>query len=223
MRLALTNSNRSRSIPLFCGPILLATLALASAHAAPPDAQTKRSPLLAALQAELERSMKTLSALDPPVYYMGYTITETQRADVSGSNGALLNSNEARNRWLEVSVRTGKYELDNSHKVGERQMASGGPGAPVPIDDDAEVLRRAIWLETDRQYRAASEALIKIKTGKGVKVETAEGRAPDFSREEAHTFIGPQVSIRGDRQPWEEPVRAYTKDFRESQIGRAHV
>src|ERR1700675_219053 len=158
VRLPLSNSNGNRSVPIFCRLILLATLALATeraAHAAPPDAQAKRSPLLAALQAELERSMKTLSALDPPAYYMGYTITETQRADVSGSNGALLNSNEARNRWLEVSLRTGKPELDNSHKVGERQTQSGGV-APVPIDDEAEVLRRAIWLETDKQYRAAS-------------------------------------------------------------------
>src|SRR5713101_7659531 len=202
-------------IPFLCALGLFSSLA-PSSYAAPPDSQAKRSPLLAALQAELERSMKALSALDPPAYYMGYTITETQRADVSGSNGALLNSNEARNRWLEVSVRTGKYELDNSHKVGERQMASGGPGMPVPIDDDAEVVRRAIWLETDKQYRAASEALIKIKAGKEVKVETAEGRAPDFSREEAHTFIAPQVSIAVDRKPWEEKVRAYTKAFRES-------
>src|SRR2546428_8962684 len=127
--------------------------------------------------------MNTLSALDPTAYYMGYTITETERADVSGSNGALLNSNEARNRWLEVSLRTGKYELDNSHKVGERQMASGGPGTSVPIDDDAEVVRRAIWLETDKQNRAASEALIKIKTGKEIKVEKAERRDPAFFAE----------------------------------------
>src|SRR5436853_79424 len=186
------------------------------AHADAPDVQAKRSPLLAALQAELERSMKTLGTLDPPAYYLGYTVTETQRADVSGSNGALLNSSEARNRWLEVSVRTGSYNLDNSHKFGERQQASGGPGTSVPIDDDAEVLRRAIWLRTDRQYRAATEALIKIKTGKEVKVETAEGRAPDFSREEPHTYIGPQVSIAVDRKPWEEKVRAYTKAFRDS-------
>ena len=185
-------------------------------QAAPPDAQAKRSPLLAALQSELDRSMKALSAQDPPAYYLGYTVTETQRVDVSGSNGALLNSNEARNRWLEVSVRTGRYELDNSHKVGERPAQSGGPGAPVPIDNDADVLRRAVWLETDKQYRAAAEALIKIKTGKEVKVETVEGRAPDFSREEPHTYIGPQVSIAVDRKPWEEKVRAYTKAFRDS-------
>src|SRR5256886_7203175 len=187
-----------------------------AAHAAPPDAQAKRSPVLAALQAELERSMKTLSTLDPPAYYLGYTVTDTQRVDVSGSNGALLNSNETRNRWLEVSVRTGSYQLDDTHKVGERQMQSRSPGESVPVDDDPEILRRAAWLETDKQYRAAEETLIKIKTGKEVKVETAEGNAPDFSREQPHVYIWPQVSIAVDRTPWEAKVRAYTKVFRES-------
>jgi predicted Zn-dependent protease len=199
--------------------ILLTTLAPATvqwAKAAPPDAQAMRSPVLAALQAELERSLKALGTLDPPAYYIGYTVTDTQRVNVSGSNGALLNSDEGRNRWLEVSVRTGSYSLDNSHKVGERQMQSGGPGTPVPIDDDAEVLRRAIWLETDKQYRTASQSLIKVKTSKEVKVETAEGRAPDFSREQPHTYIGAPASIAVDRKPWEEKVRAYTKSFRAS-------
>jgi len=56
--------------------------------------------------------------------------------------------------WLEVSLRTGKYELDNSHKVGERQMASGGPGTSVPIDDDAEVVRRQFgWRLTSNTGR----------------------------------------------------------------------
>src|SRR5216684_8238817 len=213
VRHPLTNSIRSRMIPLLCSFALFSTMAQLT-HAAPPDAQAKRSPLLAALQAELERSMKTLSTLDPPAYYMGYTVTETQRADVSGSNGALLNSSESRNRWLEVAVRTGTYTLDDTHKVGERQMQSASPGVSVPVDDDPEVLRRAVWLETDKQYRAAEEALIKIKTRKEVKVETAEGRAPDFSREEPHTYVGPQVSIAVDRKPWEANVRAYTKSFR---------
>jgi predicted Zn-dependent protease len=184
--------------------------------APPPDAQAKKSPLLAALQAELERSMKTLKAQDPPAYYLGYTVTDTQRADVSGSNGALLNSGEARNRWLEVSVRTGTYETDDTHKVGERTQTTAGPGKPVPLDDDPGVLRRAVWLETDSQYRAAAEALIKIKTGKEVKVDSVENRAPDFSREQPHTYIGPQISFALDRKPWEERVRAYTHAFRES-------
>jgi TldD protein len=196
--------------------VSLAPIAANVAQAAPPDAQNKKSPLLAALQAELERSMKTFRAQDPPAYYIGYTITDTQRADVSGSNGALLNSNETRNRWLEVSVRTGSYETDDTHKVGERQQTSAGPGTSVPLDDDTGVLRRAVWLETDNQYRAAAEALIKIKTGKEVKVDSVENRAPDFSHEKPHTFVGPQVSFTLDRKPWEEKVRAYTRTFRES-------
>jgi TldD protein len=196
---------------------VLAPFPAAVAQAAPPpDSQANKSPLLAALQAELDRSMKTFKAQDPPAYYLGYTITDTQRADVSGSNGALLNSAEARNRWLEVSVRTGSYETDDTHKVGERQQTSAGPGTSVPLDDDPGVLRRAVWIETDSQYRAAAEALIKIKTGKEVKVDSVENRAPDFSHEQPHTSIGPLVSFTLDRKPWEEKVRAYTRKFRES-------
>ena len=196
--------------------VSLTPITAALAQAAPPDVPPKKSPLLAALQAELNRSMQTFKAQDPPAYYIGYTITDTQRADVSGSNGALLNSNETRNRWLEVSVRTGSYETDDTHKIGERQQTSASPGTSVPLDDDPQVLRRAVWLETDEQYRAAAEALIKIKTGKEVKVDSAENRAPDFSHEKPHTYIGPEASFTLDRKPWEEKVRAYTRTFRES-------
>jgi TldD protein len=202
----------SRTLVFLAGLLVVTTYA---ANAAPPEA-AKRSPLLATMQAELDRSIKTFGMQTPPAYFIGYTITESQRANVSGSNGALLTSSEDRNRWLEVSVRTGSYGLDDSHKVGDKEMPNGGPGSPVPVDDDAAVVRRAIWLETDKQYRAAEQAYIKIKTGKEVKVETAEGQAPDFSQEKARVFIGPQVSIDVDRKPWEAKVRAYTAAFRDS-------
>jgi TldD protein len=197
---------------------LLATLQPVRTYAGPPDtpAAAKASPLLTVMQAELDRSFKVLGQQEPPAYFMGYTITDTQRAEVSGSNGALLSSSEGRNRWLQVSVRTGTYTLDNTHKVGERQMPSGGPGSAVPVDNDEQVVRRAIWLETDDQYRAAAEALIKIRSSKEVKADTFEGRAPDFSHEQPHQSIGPEESFTLDRKPWEERVRAYTKAFRES-------
>ena len=190
----------------------------AAAFAGPPDtpAIAKQSPLIGIMKSELDRSFKVLSAQDPPGYFIGYTITDTQRAEVSGSNGALLSSSEAHNRWLQVSVRTGSYTLDNTHKVGERRMPSGGPGTAVPIDNDAEIVRRAIWLETDEQYRNAAEALIKIRSSKEVKADTAEGHAPDFSHEQPHQSFEPEVSFTLERKPWEEKVRAYTKAFRES-------
>jgi len=201
---------------------ILALVAASRLHAAANEATpgekdaAKVSPLLPAMKAELERSMKTLGSQDPAAYYIGYTLTDTDRVTVSGSNSALLNSDSNRNRWLEVSVRTGSYELDNTHKVDGRQPPSGGPGTSAPLDDDPEVLRRAIWLETDKQYRAAAEALIKIKTGKEVKVQTEEGQAPDFSREKPQVFTGPWVSFSLDRKPWEQKVRDYTAYFRQS-------
>ena len=198
--------------------ILGAAVQPGATFAGPPDtpAVAKPSPLIGAMQTELERSFKVLGGQDPRAYFIGYTITETQRAEVSGSNGALLSSSEGRNRWLQVSVRTGTYTLDNTHKVGEQRVASGGPGTAIPVDNDEQVVRRAIWLETDGQYRNAAEALIKIRSSKEVKADTAEGRAPDFSHEQPHKSIEPEVSFTLDRKPWEEKVRAYTKTFRES-------
>jgi TldD protein len=215
-----------RKLTGYSAAVLVASLALAFAttlqptatFAGPPDtpAMAKPSPLIAAMQTELERSFKVLGGQEPPAYFIGYTITDTQRAEVSGSNGALLSSSEARNRWLQVSVRTGSYTLDNTHKVGEQRMPSGGPGTGIPVDNDSEVVRRAIWLETDSQYRNAAEALIKIRSSKEVKADTAEGHAPDFSHEQPHKSIEPEASFTLDRKPWEERVRAYTKTFRES-------
>jgi TldD protein len=218
-------SHQSRAVWRFCFSHLLLIASAAGlailprpCFAAPPDSSTNKPfALLPAMKAELDRSMKKLGTLDPPAYYIGYTITDSQRATVSGSNGALLQSEEGRNRWLEVEVRAGSYELDNTHKVDGKQPPSGGPGTNAPLDDDADVLRRAVWLETDKQYRAAAEALIKIKTGKEVKVQSEEGRAPDFSREKPQVSSSAWVSFSLDRKPWEQRVRDYTAYFRQSQ------
>ena len=205
--------------PLRLGAVLSTIFLLASGSrllALPPDTAAKSSPLIDALKTELDRSMKVYSAQDPAAYFITYTLTDTQRATVSGSNGALLQSDASRNRWLEVAVRTGSYELDNTHKIDGRPAPGGSPGTNVPVDDDVEVLRRALWLQTDIQYRAAAEALIKIKTGKEVNVQTEENATPDFSREKPHTFTGPWVSFTLDRTPWEQKVRDYTAYFRQS-------
>ncbi|HTV59951.1 MAG TPA: metallopeptidase TldD-related protein [Verrucomicrobiae bacterium] len=173
-------------------------------------------PILTAMQTELDRSFAALSKSDPPAYFISYTVADRQDTEVSGSNGALLSSATSHVRWLEVQTRVGSYQLDDTHKVGDRQPSWTSPGTSATLDDDIPVLRREIWRETDRQYRAAVQALIKVKTSQQVEVQTAEGNAPDFSHEEPHTFIGPRVEIHVDRTPWEERVRRYTAAFSSS-------
>ena len=172
--------------------------------------------VLTAMQDEMTRSMAALGQTDPPAYFISYTVADRQYTEVSGSNGALLSSTESHGRWLEVQTRVGSYQLDNTHKVGDRPPSWTSPGTSATVDDDIPVLRREIWRETDRQYRAATESLIKVKTSQQVEVQTAEGAAPDFSREEPHTYIGPRVEIHVDPRPWQERVRKYTAAFSKS-------
>ena len=179
-------------------------------------AQATPAPALVTMGQELDRELPILSKASPPAYFINYTLTSTQRAEVMGSNGALLSSQESRSRWLETQVRVGSYDLDNTHKVGNSVQRGGGFGTSVPVEDDAGVLRRAMWLQTEKQFTAASQGLIKINTSKEVQAQTAEEHAPDFSREKPHVFYAPEVSIHPDRKPWEEKVRLYTRAFRAS-------
>ena len=174
------------------------------------------APALVTMGQELDREMPILSKATPPAYFINYTLTSSQRAEVVGSNGALLSSEESHSRWLETQVRIGSYDLDNTHKVGNSQQGGGGYGTSVPVDDDPGVLRRIMWLETEKQFNAATQALIKVTTSKEVQAQTAEEHAPDFSREKQHVFYGPEVTVHPDRKPWEEKVRIYTRAFRAS-------
>jgi TldD protein len=188
--------------------------ATTSANPAPAPAPTPA--VLTAMEDEIGRSMDALSKADPAVYFISYTIADRQATNVSGSNGALMTSTDDRERWLEVQTRVGSYQLDDTHKVGDRPPSWTSPGTSAVIDDDIPILRREIWRETDRQYRAAAEGLIKVKTGEQVQVQTEEGTAPDFSHEPPHSYIGPRVEIHVDRKPWEERVRRYTAAFSKS-------
>ena len=64
----------------------------------------------------------------PAVYFISYTLADRQYSSVSGSNGALLSSSDDRGRWLEVQTRTGSYQLDDTHKLADRQPSWTSPG-----------------------------------------------------------------------------------------------
>jgi TldD protein len=193
--------------------ICLAGICLAGTGPSSPSNASNAPPVLQAMQQELQRTVTAYSKADPPSYFVAYTVTDQENVNVSGSNGALLSSSDARNRWLEVQTRIGDYTLDNTHKIEGREPAWTSPGTQATLDDDIPVLRREIWRETDRQYRAAVQAFIAVQTSKEVQAQSAEQRAPDFSHEEPHVSIGPAVSFHVDRKPWEEKVRKYTAAF----------
>ena len=88
---------------------------------------------------------------------MGYEVNETATVDIQASQGALQSSERDKVRVLDVEVRVGDYDLDNTHQIRGNGGGGGGSTRPasvlMPIDDDVDALKSVIWLATDRQYQ----------------------------------------------------------------------
>ncbi len=172
--------------------------------------------VLDAMEAELERSMAVLGEQEIAPYFLSYEITEAQSFSVGGSFGALWASREATSRSLDIDVRVGDHELDNTRQV----RGSGGPSIrnyrriPIPVEDDADSIRAILWAETERQYRSAVQHLHQVRMDVQVKVQT-EDTSPDFSREPASKAVEETRRISVDQEEWERRVRSYSAPFAE--------
>lgn len=177
--------------------------------------QSEKSPLLKAMEEELQRSMKGLSEKgNPPPYFISYYVTETQSAVITASYGALRRSSMSHSRLLDVEVRVGDYQLDNTHRLrGVFDFMSRIPlPVSISIEDELDAIKSALWLETDKKYKAAMERLIQVKMHKTVKVKE-EDESADFSRESPEEFIGPLSRITVDKAKWENKLKEYSMLF----------
>ena len=77
------------------------------------------------------------------------------------SFGALERNDESRNRFATVEVRVGDYDLDNTHPIrgDSRAMGPRVSRVALPLTDDEQPIRLALWRATDRTFKQASEAL----------------------------------------------------------------
>ena len=104
--------------------ILVGAAMSAGLLAAPPAAaaSTEKSPVLAALEQEMRRSVEGLkSAGDPAPYFLSYYVSEQEAVLLSVSRGAVRHRSSQRGRLLDVEVRVGDYALDNTRQLrGDR-------------------------------------------------------------------------------------------------------
>jgi TldD protein len=199
-----------RSVTLFAS-LLLGLLALGAAPQVPT-----RSVVLTSMETELDRTWKELKR-DPqaPLYFLGYTVTETRVEAVSAANGVITQDDTNHGRVLDVSARVGSPELDNTHEIrGEGGGFGGGFGGAtaIPLDDDPLAIRRAIWLATDARVKAAQERFIRAQTNRAVKVEE-QHPAPDFSHEEVQVHIDSLPRLEWDHTAWRNRLRDLSRRF----------
>ena len=161
---------------------------------------------------ELDRNFQVLKAeADPPPYYLAYEVTEQDFTVISASLGSISANSHGRSRTLDVTVRVGSPKLDNYHRVrGDRAQFTSG--APLSIDDVPAAIRRRIWLDTDRAYRAAAERLIKIRTNTQVNV-AEEDQSDDFSKEEPAVYDEVPRYAPLDSAAWEPRLRELSARF----------
>lgn len=168
--------------------------------------------LLKILAEELERNFSVLKQkADPAPYFISCAITDTQYELISASLGVLQARSGRRSRLLDVSVRVGSPEMDNYHPVdGEISLFTSA--RPIPIEDEPDAIRRLIWLEIDRAWRAAAERLIQIKTRKQVIVARQEPTA-DFSREEPVRWAEEAPPLDFPAERWAGRLRRLSREF----------
>ena len=193
---------------------LLVLLCLSAATGGVSLAQPAATPMLSALQAELDRSMLHLKSQPTPPYFLSYEVSETHRIDVSGSFGTLTRSSDQRRRNLDIDLRVGDYKFDNTRPIrgGAQDNRARYSWVEMPTDDNADAIRANLWYHTDQQYKRAVEQFTSAQTNARVKVEQ-EDNSGDFSPAPAEKFAEPVGKLKVDRKAWEEKVRKYTAPF----------
>jgi len=172
--------------------------------------------LLQSAQIELQRTMKELANKPNPPYYISYNITDSKSFSVNASYGDLRSSNESQNRILDIDLRVGDYQFDNTHIIrGNPFNFSGGAGmTSLPLDNDETAIRNAIWLATDMQYKNAIERYEKALTNQRVKVDE-EDKSADMSKEKPEKFLGDRRKFDVNLKLWEERAKRISAKFSE--------
>ncbi len=166
-------------------------------------------PLFRAMQDELSRSMERLQleGQEKP-YFIEYRVKEDQGYSVSGSFGALVNSEPYFSRNLVVEVRTGTYSFDNTGFLSRADLFDRlGPGSTsdLTIENNYMALRRDLWLATDKTYKTAIEQGAAKRGFLESRVE--KDTLPDFARETPTTIVAARIPLDFDVASWEEKIR----------------
>ena len=171
------------------------------------------TPVLDAMKEELQRSVKLLSEQPVPVYYLSYEVTEDRNVALSASFGNITRSSEGERRIVDIDLRVGSPELDNSHPIRGDLFGNfrSFSRVEVPTDNPA-ALRNILWYETDKKYKRAVEQLTKVKANVRVKVEE-EDQAGDFSPEAPEKWLDDRLPLNFDRASWNEKLRRYSAPF----------
>jgi hypothetical protein len=170
--------------------------------------------LLRAMRDEMERTLERLRLDDLAApYFVTYTVLESHGVELQGNFGALERSRRSSSRRIQVEVRAGSREFDDSHFVGRQGQAFRPLTTTLPVEDDYDALRAEIWALTDRAYKLALERLAR----KTVYRESNNIRdvLPDLSEDPVHSSRATRATDPFEPDEWHQHVRDISAVFRD--------
>jgi TldD protein len=196
----------------YCSLLAVATglAALAQPAAKPPA--TSSSGLIPILTEELDRNFQSLKAkADPAPYFISYGVVEEESRLISAMLGAITVNTKQHNRAVDVSVRVGSPKLDNYHRIRGDWPQFASPSY-LPLDDQPAAIRRRLWLDTDRTYRAAAQRFLRIRTDEQVKAQQTDP-SDDFSVEQPATYDNVPAVLAMREEEWTTRLRKLSNRF----------
>jgi predicted Zn-dependent protease len=179
-----------------------------------PATELNDNILFQAAADELQRNINKLrieKQAEP--YYVAYRIQDTRSIYMAATFGGLLYNTSDHVRDAYVTVRVGSYELDNSNFMCQTRSSSiKSDYTTLPLDDDYDAIRDALWLVTDGTYKKALEIFSRKKAVLQNQPAKKEG-IPDFSKGVISTNLQPQIDQHIDESTWKTRIIALSKVF----------
>jgi hypothetical protein len=170
-----------------------------------------------AMSDELTRAkseLKLKGLIDP--FFISYTVGDQTKLDISAANGSLSRSQETRERRESVRLLVNNYQFNDENfndNTGFFSFSSA-PDNTLPLDDDYNGIRRALWLSTDDLFKDANENFSKKKAAFEHKQLAEELKnLPDFSQTPPVTIAEAPVQVRYDRTALEEMMKRASAVF----------
>ncbi len=172
------------------------------------DTSAARSPVLDVMVAENQRWMATLTKLPDPAYYLAYQLVEQREVSLDAEGGALVGDRDETDRILDVEIRVGSPELDNTRALSDDANGLNEPmprRAVAPFGNDSLAVSNHLWLETDRRYREAVQALTYVRQDQRTLGKRAG--VPDFAAGKPEIYTGTPAVLTFDKAAWVARVK----------------
>jgi hypothetical protein len=171
------------------------------------------------LKTELNRNYAVLNNNPVPAYYISYRIQDIQTQIIHVSFGKLLyKSNPRHQRFFNIDVRVGDYEMDNTREIKGGNQPYVYSNNALVLEDNSVAIQKALWMNTDQTYKDAVKQFENVKANVAVKV-ASEDKSGDFTKENPEKYYEPPISLKNlkfDTSEWEKKLKKYTEIFYEN-------